>query len=373
MRAAWALAIAFVLSGCAAENSPSEPLGEESGTDPLTTLLAPESPIRFASGDYEAIYNDEATFAVTDGCFFDCNGNAVQAFDLTPYMPADAPVELSITIQGDGSIFAYMESVDADSVYYDQDDDGQVTTISALMVRSPSGTVTLHVAARLFQFPPSETRVATIEVRSVVRAGVLVPYMPAAIELAAGDSINFTGLDVDGVVLLAPDGTLVRDETAPFTVSANGTSGTYFAIVQGDGPAQVFGPNTTMLAKRITYVETEPYDLSSGQANFDFTPEGRPLWVGFGIQSQENPAAGDWSAAAFVSSYDVTITAPGGQAVVEASDNCGSPCDFTVIGYMYEGYSSNYIDESLVPGTYSVAITAQGAGIEAIAWYSYIA
>lgn len=365
--------VAVLLAGCASEDPTTDeaPLTEAA---PAVALAAP-TPLRFASGDYEGALQDTATFTATEQCFFDCELlGGEQVFDLSDIVPAQAPVELTVTVNGARASMSFEDASALGAQGGEMGEfDGQATGFGVIVTRGESGKVLLHVynPGGIFSFPPNTAPSASWEARSVVRADRLVAGVPAAVPLKPGQTLNLTGESVEEAILIAPDGQATRDSTAPFSLMANGTAGEYIVLMLGQDSTGVTGPEVEMLAKRIVIVREDPQPLASGGANtWSFRPPSRPLLVGLEIESVplEGTPFPFFSAGSTMTQFEATITTPGNAVVLEASEDCQPfVCGFVFGGFSW-GFASEYLDERLEAGDYEASVTYTGNGMQAIAW-----
>jgi hypothetical protein len=364
MRSVLVVVLFLLLAGCASPKEPTD--STDGGKNPAAAALASPAPVplRFAAGNFEALNTFKKTFQPTDICTFQCNGAGIQRIDLTPFIPANAPVEISVTTTSDGSVDARLDYKDAQPVRQSRTGgQGGADVISALVTRADSGAVEL-ILQREFGFRGATPVDANVEVRSVVRADVLAAGVPAAVNLAPGAVINFTGEDVDQAVLLLPNGEILRDVVAPFSFTVpNGTSGESVLMVVG-GDANVVGPNVTMTAKRVAMTVGSLHPVQNGApTKWDFSTEKTPLLVGVAFARTQGVS---FISVAALGPYSIKVTAPGNVPVIERSSNCnGIPlsCANTLFfaGSTSPAFSSQFLGEYLKAGTYSVEIAAQQA------------
>lgn len=374
MRKVWLVVVASLLSGCASDD-PGGDADDPTGVAPgfLTPFSAEATPLRFTAGDFEGNLTGEATYSITGQCIMIGGGctDGEEVFDLSEIIPANAPVELTAKVHG---AQASLEFVDASAIGVESgalgDFDGQSTNFAALVTRADSGKVLLHVYnPGGFEFPPNPAPTATWEAHSVVRADRLVAGIPAGIKLKPGDTLNLTSENVEEALLIAPDGSLTRDQTAPFTLMANSSAGTYIVMMQGADSTAVTGPEgATMVAMRLMQMFGDVQALTSGSAaTWSFTPESRPLAVG--VHLTEVPTADQFAVALVMTQYEIKVTAPGGVDLIHVTSTCNPTCGFSLIasGFMY-GFSTEYLDERLQPGQYDVSVTYTGNGMQAQSW-----
>lgn len=360
-----ALVASLLLAGCSAEGGGETPLtATVAGDEPGIPYTDTRVPLRFATPDYEGSQSDTASFTIQEQCIMldgSCSGGE-RLFDLTPIIPADAPVELLVKVYGAN---ADLEFTDAFAIGEDQEGygeyDGEATTFAPIVVRGASGTVTLHVYnPGGFSVPPEPNPSAMYQATSVVRSDLLVPGVPATLRLQPGERLNLTSELIEDVLLIAPDGTPTRDDSAPFELVANGTAGDYTILMRGGEATSVYGPNVTMTARVLAYVEEAPHALSSGgETTWDFPVQGIPVQVGLTFKSGPSPVPFLFgSPTSFVTDFALSVAAPTGAVVVEADNDefCGPFCGG---GFQFTA-SSPYLHEQLRPGDYAVAVTYTG-------------
>lgn len=377
MRTALLAVVALLLSGCAsAAPSAGDPAVDDAiaAADPFA---APPAPLRFAIGDYEGSLAGDATFSIAAQCFFECTAGGEEVVDLTSIVPAEAPVELVVTVQ---QANAQLEFVDAYAIGSGADGfgefDGQATNFAAIVIRGDSGKVLLRIYnPGGFGFPPNTAPTASYEAQSVVRSERLVANVPAAVQMRPGEVLNLTGDAVEEAILIAPDGALTRDATAPFSLQANGTAGAYTVLMLGTDSTYVYGPGTTMAAKRVERVEGDPEPLASGSATtFTFTAQTRPLMVGLEIGSTPVPGTPVpfVTAGSTMTQFEATVTGPNGAVLIDEGQVCMPLCGFAFGGFT-RGMASDYLDDRLQAGTYEVTVSYTGNGMQASAWHLVIA
>lgn len=357
-----ALLLASLLAGCAGQDAATDPASPEALTGAAAVLETAEpQPLRFASGDYEGDLSGSETFSATDRCIVDCSGAAVRTIDLTPIVPADAPVELVVDL--DGPVYGYLETTDTGIVRQEQSS-GTTFSLSALLSRAASGTVLLHFyKTGLVSLPPGDVAVSWTA-HSAVRAGVLVPYIPASLPLQPGDRLNLTGFGVEEAVLIAPDGGITRVTEAPFELTANGTAGQYILLMGGDEASEVLGPDVPMTARRLEHVAEDVHALNgNGDTMWAFTPPGIPLLVGISIRSADSPVdpfgGGMRDLSAFTTGWSFAVTGPGNVEVLREDESfCQPLCGG---GFQY-ATSTDYLQEQVRPGEYQYRVTYAGNG-----------
>lgn len=367
MRALALLTLAtLLLAGCTTKGpSLDDAAAATFDADPSGPGTEPASVVRFASGDSEGSLAGVADFGPGDACAGPgaCAGAAVQSFDLTSIIPADAPVELTVGLPGNAK--GELRYQDASPVSSSTESSGQRTDMTAVLSRAAAGTVTLAISHAAFAEPAGGQVPWTAH--AVVRAALLVPGMPASLPLQPGDVLDVTADGVDDAILIAPDGTAVRDGTRPFLLRADGAAGTYVLLVHGDGAIAVRGPDVTMAARRLALVEGPPHALTSGGATTWTLTEGRrPLAVGLHLGPVPNP--GNVVLDDVATSYDYSVTSPGGAVVVQGQAQCGGLCGFQVGGTFDYGNGTAFLDERLAAGDYTYSASCTGNGLQASDW-----
>ncbi len=364
-----AAVLALLLAGCAGD-TPAQGGeatvgdGDDADMDNVVPYAARPEPMRFAAGDSEGELTGSVTFAPTDTCITECSGNTLRTVDLTSVVPADAPVELVVEVDS-GSGSGYLSYVEAGAVRTSEEFTGSGYIITALVTRSAAGQVFLNMY-RAGLLSPVEDTAVTYAAHSVVRADLLVPFVPASMKLEPGDRLNLTGRGIDAAVLLAPDGSATVRESAPFTFNATGPAGLYTLMVEGDEATPVYGPNVTMSARRVVITDGPAHDLApSGPTSWTFATLSAPLAVGLMV-SGKDPASGvPGPSAALELSYE--LTGPDGASVLDWDEGCSVFCGFT-FGGSYGGAGSAPFDPHLVAGTYTATVTANGANLQAFEW-----
>lgn len=372
------LAIAFLatlaVSGCASKGSDGATTPAVAGAAAAAPYAVQAVPIRFAVGDSENNLTGDSHFTITSQAVTLTPGAGEDDVDLTSIVPANAPVEMTVKVYG---ARAAMRFTDASVIGAPADGfgdyDGTSTNFGIIVTRADAGQVILRVfnPGGFSSVPPEPNPSAHWEASSVVRAGLLVPGVPAALPLNSGDQLNVSGSGVEAVLLIAPDGAITRDATDPFQVVANGTAGEYVLLVDG-AAATVAGPNVTMQAKRIVYAESEAHALTTGTpATWSFTSTA-PLQVGIEIRDAPTvptPLGDGLTVGTYLLAYDVRVTAPGNVDVLQETSQCQGLCTFSPVssGLVY-GFASEFLDEHLRAGDYAVSVQVDGNGLEAVSW-----
>ena len=373
----------LLLAGCSSK--PPAPAGAPAATgtdDGYAPLLGNDTlyPMQFAGGYREAEMPVAASFAPTDVCLFVGSMCPEKVIDLTPVLPTDVPVELSVSLAVNGDVNAYIDGDDAVSiVQYSSDSESSKTTIDVLLVRGAEGAVTLHVRPFFLSGDDAASGVsATGTAHSVVRASVVPAYVPVSVLLNPGESVNATGDGLEQLVAYPPGGgPAVRDLTAPFGFQgpATGPAGTYILFATADEAVRFMGPNRTLSAHRLVFMDTEPVDLVSGQeATWDMAVPGLPVEAGVVLESKDT-VPGCCAAGSFIGSRSVALLAPGNVQVISDTFSCTLvvACSATLLGYTSQWYGSAFLDEHLVPGTYTATVKPdQTNAAEAYSWAMYI-
>lgn len=319
--------------------------------------------MRFASGAHEDNLTGQATYSIADQAILGINPGEV-VFDLTSIIPAEAPVEMTITLDAN----ANLEFIDATAT----GDTDFGTDFAFIVVRAPTGQVLLHVYNPGGFFPPNPAPTATFNARAVVRPDFVNPGIPVVVALGAADTVNVTGEGIDQLLVLDPHGNAQRITTAPYSMSTNGTAGEYTLLVSGEQPVQFQGPDAPLRAKRLVTVVEEPHALTSGtETTWSVAIAGRPLVAELVLeQVQTTPFFG---VATLVTAYEVQVLAPDQTPVIAAQHACQPMCGLSVLGGMSIGFRSEPFDPALDPGSYQVAVTYTGNNLQAYTSFVVIA
>lgn len=361
-----ACVVSFLLAGCAAGEPGPAQTPQEDGPGPAAQVAAATT-MRFGSGDREGNLSFEATFSSLDACFVTCTGTAVQEFDLTPIVPAAAPVELAVVVSGvDAGMAASLVLDEASAARQATTHQGDLIQLAATLVRDADGAVAIELMHILPLSPSPEPVQVTIDARSVVRADQLPPRVPADVRLQGGDSLSFTGPNVTQALLLGPNGYALRShpDALNLTLPDTAPSGTYTLVVEG-GNAVVSGPNTTLSARRTqaVYGEFAPVAMG-GDTRIELPLAVTPLRVGIVLRSDEDSA----SPMPWMGEHTASMTAPDGARVAEGENPCGTPmCQGG--GFTFQ-YDSPFMHGSLTPGTYVATVSMEaGDSVEAAGLY----
>lgn len=378
-----ALVASLVLAGCSSKDDPPAQVAGIAATD-----LAPGNvtqtmfPLAFAGGTREADLSISETFAPTDACFFgfpDCLGAAERLYDLTPAIPAEVPVEMSIEVTGQGSLGIDFELTDAQFIQLDQEENGQTTRIDATLVRATSGTVGMLIT---FEFPtPDAAQGVTVEgtVHTVTRSDVVPSFLPVAIRLEPGDVVNATGDGLQHFVAFPPSGEPLRALQYPFSleVPEDGPSGTWILIGDADEALRILGPNRTLAARLLAFVETAPVDVApNAVTTFALDIPGSPLHAGVAFQSKR-VADLFIGGLTVLGNHQVSLMSPDRVDVLSggAMANCSPFCDVSLLGGIDDfGYTSGFLNEHLRPGSYEASVTMETSNdIQAYGFALFIA
>lgn len=377
MRPFLALAIvALLLAGCS-DPAPGGDDGVADGGDAdgnVAATQATDVPLGFAGGDFAGNLTGTSTFAITSQCAFDCPNDAQDIIDLTPIIPANAPVELIVTVFGANCAITY-EDTYAIGVEDGQrgEFDGQVATFAGVFIRAETGKVELHVYnPGGFGVPPEPAPTADWTAASLVRADRLVPGVPAAVTLQPGQSLNVTGSSIDEAILFAPDGLVTRDAVAPFQVNAT-AAGEHTLLMLGGEASPVRGPaGATLSARRLALLEGPPQDVQSGApTTWAFDAPSRPLLAGLGLRYKET--AGGFAAAPTTTQYDLSLSTPGGVEVARDGQTCAPVCQFFLLSSNGDDFFdilafSDFLDERLTAGAYQATAQATGTPMQGVAF-----
>lgn len=380
MRWSVVLAAALVLAGCSSKDDPSAPAVGIAATDlEAGNLTQTVFPLAFAGGTREADLPISETFAATDACLFgfpDCLGGGERTYDLAPVVPAEVPVEMSIVIASQAEMGVDFEMEDAQFIRFSEEQNGGDIRIDATLVRAQSGTVRLVIT---FEFPnPDTLQGLTVEgtVHTVTRADVVPSFLPVAVRLGPGDVVNATGDGLEHFVAFPPTGEPLRALQFPFSlqVPEGGPSGTWILIGDADEALRLFGPNRTLAARLLEFVQTTPVDVAPNQAtSFTMDVPGPPLHAGVAFQSKE-VADLFLHGLTLLGNHQVVLVSPDRVDVLAGSATCQPVCDLAFIGEIDDfGYSSAFLDEHLKAGSYEATVTMETSNdVQAYGFALYI-
>ncbi|MEA3137239.1 MAG: hypothetical protein QOC71_1520 [Thermoplasmata archaeon] len=369
MRWSIALVAALLLAGCSSKGGDQGPDVGILATDlQAGNVTQTVFPLEFAGGTREAELAISETFAATDACFLQfpqCVGPAERSYDLTPIIPSDVPVEMSIELDADNNLNIEFQMEEAQFIQQSEEGNGGANRIDALLVRAAAGTVTLVIT---YEFPdPSAAQGFTLtgKVHTVTRSNVVPPLLPVAIELGPGDIVNASGDGLEHFVAYPPTGTPLRALQNPFSIQvpADGPKGVWYLIGDADEAVRFTGPNRTISARLLEIIETDPVDVASNaDTTFTMDVPTQPLLVGIGLQSKRLNPPGFFAGASLLGDYQVSLRSPGNVQVISDGDACApAMCEQSVLRGISADYPSDFLGEHLTPGTYSATISVETA------------
>lgn len=383
MRPFWISLVALaLLAGCteappAAENeSLSTTATGTGGAEAFQQLGQDNLPaLRFEVGEYNATRTVEGSFPTPNTCFIqDCPEQAL-TFDLTADVPANAPVDLTLTVDSASCVNAMLTVEDSGSTrqFYASGLDG----LALRLVRTAAGVVTLALSqCSILAGNLGDTTVpVSAELRVVVRPTVLPSYVPIALDLVAGDRLLGMGEDLEDLVIVPPG----RDPIhllGPFTfnVTDDLPAGRYVVLAKGGGEAMLHGTaQGGMEALIVKSQTTAPRAIVSGQEWIEeIALTGIPLYAGVMMNTQRNAEVS--SAGAFMGDYAVTFRQDGTDLESYSETGCAVSCTgFTVLGYSSRSFPLGYLPEGLRPGSLSISITNQASNAyEASTYVGYV-
>jgi hypothetical protein len=385
MRGVVAFVLVVLLAGCSSPKqagAPAPPAGAVPASGAPTDVVPSvegNHTMRFAGGDREAEQAFEDTFQPTDMCIFHeptlCPTAKSSTHDITAIVASDAPVELKATLSTSAGITVDFEVQDAEVLRYSEDDSGNgQLVIDATLVRSSSGTVSLVLSYETPAFAEPQTYASAVTVGTVVhtitRADVVPAFLPVAVQLGPGDLVNATGDGLRQLVLFPPQGPALRDLTAPFgiVVPPTAPTGLYYLVADADEAINLTGPDRPLQARLLDFVQTTPVDVqANADTTWDMDVPGQPLLVG--LQLESKPTGAFFAIAPISGSNTVSVSSPLNVEVLHGEDTCPVSCDFTLLGNTGNGYSSELLEEHLVPGTYHAKVSMQTSnGMQAYSW-----
>ena len=386
MRWSVALVAALVMAGCASkDDAPAQLAGIAATELEAGNLTQTMFPLAFGGGTREGDLTISETFAANDACFFgfpDCLGASVRTYDLTPIIPAEVPVEMSVQIDSQADLDIGFELVDAQFIQMSDDGDGNGggngERFDALLVRADAGTVTMTLR---YGFPgPDSAQGVTVTgtAHTVTRADVVPSFLPVALRLEPGDVVNATGDGLEHLVAFPPaGGEVLRAVQYPFSIQVpeDGPAGTWVLIGDADEALRLLGPNRTVEARLLEFVETAPVDVAPNAAtSFAMDVPGFPLHAGIAFQSKR---AADLflSGVTVLGNHQVSLVSPDRVDVISGSATCQPLCDFSMIGGIDGfGYSSGFLNEHLKAGSYEATVTMETSNdVQAYGFALYIA
>jgi hypothetical protein len=374
-----AVAFAVLLSGCSADPAPAAapagPVGEplSSGDAPLN---ATQDLLLFETASQEQGLAQDGVFAVGDSCMpfggaVPCSGERV--FDLTPIVPADVPVQVSVAVDDDAGpgvfidVYLRFEQAAA-TTYLESEDDGALV---AVVVMQAGGRVEA-VVTQFFPslLPPAEVNFH-LEARTVVRPDVVPSFVPVAVDLEPGQTLLAAGDDLEDLVVIPPGGTALH-HLGPYVYNAT-SSGRHVVIASGQGDTRLYGPpGTTLQALLVQLHQGEPHPVPSGEeVAWSFTLEGIPLYVGLLVETADQ--AQGFAVAPFHGNHELTMTHAGFDVLQASETGCAVSCGFSLVGSGTTDHAvSDYLDEHIGPGAYEVTArfeTANGMQLREFAAY----
>jgi hypothetical protein len=371
---------ALLLAGC---NSPPEAPADATAvtvTDtgqPVANVTA--VPMRFQGEDLEAELAVAETFALPDSCilgFPDCPAASSRSIDLDPIIPTQVPVELSISLSANSNFDVDLGVDEATSLLqYSREYNGGDIRLDVLLVRGAAGHVTLDIVSTFTALEAVAAQSAQISgtVHSVSRGSVVPPYMPVSVRLEPGDVVSATGDGLEQFVAFPPTGPAIRATQYPFELALGEDSpaGDYFLVAVADEAVRLAGPNRTLTAHRLAYVESATVPVPTGQpANWEFPIEGHPVRLGVVVENQET-VPDCCGAATYMGPRHVRVTSPDSVEVLVSDTDCLPlmGCPVNPLGTVRSTQLSAYLDEHLVTGTYAASVTVdQGNNLQAYAW-----
>lgn len=383
MRSLWLTLVAVaLLAGCTQEPVPET----ESAT--TTTTAAPGGAaaflqlanrtlpaLHFDVGEFNATRLLEGSFPTPNTCVIDFCPEQQASHDLTADVPANAPVDVTVTVESQTCIDAWLHIDDGVAPY---DTYGSVTSDGSLatrLVRSTSTTVSLSLRnCSLLVSDLGATSVPyTAEVRTAVRSTVLPTYLPVALTLQPGDELQAMGEGLQSLVVVPPgQAPLHLLESFAYTVPSDGPAGRYIVAAKGAGDAMLHGTRGTMQALTVTFLASEPVAMPSGQPiDIDLAIPGVPVYGGVLLRSQRSLNGN--AVMAFIGDYSVTFLQGGVELDRYTQSGCIPACNFTPIGYASDGMGLGYFPEGLRPGSLNVHVTNSASNAyEAYAYAGYL-
>lgn len=363
------LALVLLFAGCTTQPDPeSQPARAIESNVPYAEAT---QTLRFAAQDFEQTQMYEGTFPVPNLCNAEqCNGQLV-LIDLTPQVPADAPVELAITLSTTSCVDQGLVLDQAFIVRQSWVED----TLAAVVVREKAGTVHLEMRhCSMLSLDEPNGVAYTVEARTVVRASVLPQFLPVRADLKPGESIELTGegaQDVETFVIVPPQQNPQHLETRTFNVTDDMPAGSYIILVKG-ADVTLLGPNTTLSPVRIQVMAGDPYDIASDQTTeWSTDVSGLPVWAYLDIASTRERTEVTYSG-------NLAFAILQGTAALaeEARDDCPAICTFGggALSYWSTGVGLQFFAKDLQRGALTFRVEAGPTeGIYATATIGYIA
>lgn len=375
----------LVLAGCAAPPS-SDPADAPAAIDPDAPYVPPSQEgglqprMRFAAAEFEQTANYPGSFPISSTCtpFTPCD-EQVERIDLTPQVPADAPVELTAIVTATDSVHAAIE-VDGGSVQrYTAKAGSDRAEVAATLIRQPSGTVTLVVQhGNLFVVDPTASSVPfDAEVRTAVRPDTLPAYLPVFIALRPGDRIQAMGADsgdIDDFMVIPPGmDPIHQTDNLTFVVTDAMPAGDYVAMVMG-AQAMLHGPNATLRAAPIEWVQGEDRAITSGQPlTWTAAIPGIPAYAMLFLATG---AGTDFTSPepSYHGGFTMAIRQQGVELAAEENPSCIVPCSFNGAGQSTRMIGTSLFPEGLRLGDLEFEVTNDmSQGMRAYEVIGYIA
>lgn len=334
-------------------------------------------PLQFGVPAGELTLSQEGTFALGANCMpfgsaVPCTAESV--IDLTPIIPYEVPVQVSLKLTDDAGPGAFvsmnvrLEQASISSYQSTGEDDDLVVVVVLMAGGKVEAVVTQFFPSFL---PPAETKF-TLEARSVVRPTVFPTYLPIALQLAPGDLLRAEGDKLDDFVVIPPGGRAIH-HLGPHEYNAT-SPGRHIVVALGQGDINLRGPASTVLRPLlIQFAEGAPHAVSAAQpdASWGFNIEGVPLIVGLVIETQE--AAAGLGVLSFHGDYEVAITYGGAKVLTATESGCTPSCEFTFIGDFRGTSYGTYLDERFGPGDYEATVHFDtAASIQVREVYGYV-
>lgn len=382
MRPFWVPLVAVaLLAGCteappAAENesASSDPASAEAVGQAFGSGASQLPALRFTAGDYNSTAVYTGNFPNPNTCIVDYCDEQTLTFDLTTQVPAQAPVDLTVTFDGNNCISALLH-VEDEGVEREIHAGELNGDLAGRLVRSTAGTVTLILRnCSMFAGDLGATsNPVTAEVRTVVRADLLPAYAPVSLEMAPGDRIMAMGSDLEDLVIFPPGGNPIHLlEKFDFTVEADMPSGRYVVVAVGQGDAMLHGTVGPLTALAVRVENGEPTDVVSGQPlTFEVPTQGVPLYAGLVLRS--SPVAGEAAIMSFLGDHEVVFALDGTEIARAGQSGCVTTCGMAIVGVNSWSYGIGYLPETLKPGTLQMTLTNTASNsFEAYPYMGYV-
>lgn len=366
-----------LLAGCADSGRPADAPQAQDGPAELqpTEAAGGDGRLGFGVPDYNQTTLFQASLEPPQPCITSCP-DLSQAFDLTPQVPAEAPVELTVTVSDDCT-YAELESDGASFIRYVGTEQG----ISATLVRGASDTVSLVLGRYALCGDPTAATPVTAEARSVVRSDVVPAFLPVVLRLAPGDRIRAMGegsADIKDFIVIPPGQSAIHHLDDPsFNVTADMPTGEYVVMVTG-GEAMLHGPSVTLRPARFLHQLGDDRAVTSGQdLAWTASVPGIPAFAVLYLATGESGGLTGGTTLSYDSGYTMAIRQAGKDLASDEEDACvlpGLPCRMNGPG----GQSTRAIGTGLFPegmglGDLEFAVTSDaGQGMHAYELVGYI-